>query len=95
MNDARYALFCQKGSQSSQLPPTKGALSNHTSRANYQASIWRRALDARPNVPTPHGHEWILRSGSLYIDWMGQLPEPEAILKLIHCDCIKFNCVTN
>ena len=60
VNDARYALFCK---ESSQLPPTKDALSKHTSRANYQAAIWRRTLDARPDVPTPHGHGWMLRSG--------------------------------
>ena len=76
VNDVRYALFCQKGSESSQLPPTKDALSKHTRRANYQAAIWRRASDARPDVPTPNGHGWILRSGSLYIDWMDQLPAP-------------------
>ena len=29
------------------------------------------------------------------VDLMGQLPAPEAILKLIHCDCIKFKCITN
>ena len=52
----RYALFCQKRFESSsQLPLTKDTLSMHTSRANHQASIWRRALDDRPDVPTVHG----------------------------------------
>ena len=41
VNDVCYALFCQKGSESSQLPTTKDALSKHTRRANYQAAIWR------------------------------------------------------
>ena len=95
VNDARYALFCQKGSESSQLLPTKDAFSKHTRRANYQAAVWRRALDARPDVPTPHGHGQILRSGSLYVDWMDQLPAPEVILELIHCNCIKFKCIIN
>ena len=80
---------------SSQLPPTKDALGKHTGRANYQAAIWRRALAARPAVPTPHGHGWILWSGSLYIAWMDQLPAPEAILELIHCNCINFKCITD
>ena len=95
VNDVRYALFCQKGSESSQLPPTKDALSKHTRRANYQAAIWRRALDARPDISTPNGHGWILRSGSLHIDWMDQLPAPEAIFELIHCNCIKSKWITN
>ena len=65
--DVRYALFFKKRFESSsQLPPIKDALSKHTSRANYQAAIWRRALDARPDVPTPHGHGWVSRSGSTY-----------------------------
>ena len=84
-------IVFQKIFGSSQLPPTKDALSKHTSLANYQAAIWRRALDTKPDVPTPHGHGWILRSGSMHIDWMGQLAAPEAILKLIHCNCIKSN----
>ena len=89
--DVRYALFFQKTFESSQLSPTKDTLSKHISRANYQAAIKRRALDAGPDIPTPHGHGWILRSGSMYIDWMGQLPAAEAILKLIDCSCIKSN----
>ena len=95
VNDVRYALFCQKGSESSQLPPTEDAISKHTRRANYQAVIWRRALDARPDVPTPNGHGWILRNGSPYIDWMDQLPALEAIFELIHCNCIKSKYITN
>ena len=60
VNDARYASFCK---ESSQLPPTKDAISKHTSRANIPGCYWRQALDARPYVPAPHGHGWILRSG--------------------------------
>ena len=26
---------------------------------------------------------------------MGQLPAPEAIFELIHCNCIKSKCITN
>ena len=60
VNDELHELFCQKGSESSQLPPTKDALIKHKRGANYQAAIWRLALDAGPDVPTPHGHGWIL-----------------------------------
>ena len=95
VNDVHFALFCQKGSKLSQLPPTEDALSKHTSRANYQAAIWRRASNARPDVPNPRGHGWISRSGYLYTDWMHQLSAPEAILELIHCNCIKSKCITS
>ena len=29
------------------------------------------------------------------MDWMDQLPAPEAIFELIHCNCIKSRCITN
>ena len=94
VNDIRFALFYQKGSESSQLPQTKDALRKHTSKANYQAAIWRRALNARPDVQNPQGHGWISMNGYLYTDWM-DLPAPEAILELIHCNCITSKCITN
>ena len=25
-------------------------------RANYQAAVWKRATEASPNTPSPHGH---------------------------------------
>ena len=38
VNEWRYHLFCTRTTQSSQLPPTKDALSKHVLRANYHAS---------------------------------------------------------
>ena len=33
---------------------------NHCRRANYQCAIWKRSLDASPDVPDPVGNGWSL-----------------------------------
>ena len=38
--EARYKLFCAKGSSTAQLLPCKDALELHAKWANYQAAIW-------------------------------------------------------
>ena len=53
VNDLRYKLFCTKGLQSQQLPPMRDALRKHIRRANYQAAIWKRALETHPEIPSP------------------------------------------
>ena len=40
VNELRYILFSTKNQQTSQLPPTRDAMTKHIQRANYQAAIW-------------------------------------------------------
>ena len=88
INDVRYAMFCSKAGDSSQLLPTRDALLQHIRRANYQAAIWHRALEAQPNVPNPSSHGWLVNgNGHLVIQWMTQPPAPHDLLKLISCNC--------
>ena len=56
VNDVRYKLFSTKGAQSYLLPPTRDALYKLMLRADYQARIWRNALEGMSEIPTPHGH---------------------------------------
>ena len=58
INQVRYSLFCdpQKAREPRQLPPSEDALLQHTKRANYQAAIWKSALTAAPDLPSPAGH---------------------------------------
>ena len=44
--------FCAKQGQPQGLPPCQDALRNHTMCANYQAAIWRHALNANPEIPS-------------------------------------------
>ena len=74
VNDGRYQVFLTKGAQSHLLPPTRDALYKHLLLANYQARIWRNALEEMAEIPTPHGHGRLLNDGALTIDWMDEFP---------------------
>ena len=88
VNDIRYAMFCSKAGDSSQLLPTRDALQHHIRRANYQAALWQRALQAQPNIPSPESHGWVVDvNGNLAILWMTQPPAPRDLLRMISCDC--------
>lgn len=87
VNECRYLLFCSKNQQSHNLPPCQDALIKHTQRANFQAAIWRRALEADPSTPSPDGYGWTITDGIISIDWMSLPPAPEALLDMIVCGC--------
>ena len=87
VNKCRYIIFCAKQGQSQSRPPCQDALRNHTMRGNYQAAIWRQALNANPEIPFPESHGWLIRDGQLDINWISLLPAPEALLELILCGC--------
>ena len=84
-------LARKKGPPETQsLPPTSDALRKHTTRANYQAYIWKHALDSDIDIPSPNGHGWLMDiDGNLSIDWMDQDPAPQAVLENISCGCTK------
>lgn len=79
VNECRYVMFCAKQSQSQSLPPCQDALHKHTLRSNYQAAIWRNALVAIPDIPSPGDHRWKLEGDLITIDWMTLPPAPEAL----------------
>ena len=60
VHSLRYELHCAKGSkiEPEALPPCQSSLRLHVSRANYLAAMWRRATEACPDIPLPHGHGW-------------------------------------
>ena len=87
VNELRYKLFCKsKNQQSHQLPPTKAALKNHLRRANYQAYLWKHALETQMNQ-APDGHGWQLKDGQLEIYWTNQAPAPDSVMELVCCGC--------
>lgn len=87
VNEVRYLLFCSSALPAHQLPPTLDALSKHVLRSNYQAAVWRRALIAEPEIPSPVGHGWKLDNDELTIDWMEQEPAPKELMQLVSCRC--------
>ena len=87
LNNLKYILFAQKALQSDYLLPTKDAFCQHLRRANYQAAVWCRALEARPSVPSPSSHGWQLVDNALAVHWMQQKPAPDELLLLSRCRC--------
>ena len=93
INQARYRKFCKnKIPEPHQLPPTKDELLQHVKRANYQSFVWKRALYANPDIPSPIGNGWSLKDDVLEVVWMENLPAPESVLELITCDCRRLKC---
>ena len=86
-NDCRYKLFSVKGAQGDNLPPTQDALQIHVQRANYQAAVWVRALQAKPVVPSPCEYGWEIANDQLTIKWMTRKPAPDDLLVLVNCRC--------
>ena len=87
VNKCQYELFSVKSAQGKSLPPMQDALRKHVQRANYQAGVWSRALQAKPDIPSPCDHGWELVDGKLSIQWMMQKPAPDNLLVLINCHC--------
>ena len=84
----RYRVFCSSSGQSSSLPPTQDDLFKHCQRAAYQAAIWKRSCEAKPNVPHPRGHgRCVTSAGNLEVQWMDRKPAPDELLELISCGC--------
>ena len=87
INDCRYELFSVKGAQGDNLPPTQDALQMHVQRANYQAAVWVRALQAKPVLPSPCGYGWEIANDQLTMKWMTRKPAPDDLLILVNCRC--------
>ena len=88
INDVRYDML-SKGAESHQIPPTKDALRLHILRANYQAYIWKHALNGHFIAPSPHGHGWLVKDFKISILWMRKDPAPKALLEFLHCKTCK------
>ncbi|KAG1661141.1 hypothetical protein GQR58_021586 [Nymphon striatum] len=91
VNELRYRLFCAKKGklESHQIPPCADSLCKHYLQANYQANIWKSALQNSPDIPGPGGHGWKLDLSDpacgLVLDWVEGKPAPEIVLELLVC----------
>ena len=107
VNECRYRTFCQKRAANEALPPTLDSLLYHTKRCNFQALVWKSALVAQPEIPSPIGNGWeyeedldgdivIADQGSTVVPtYMTQSAAPEALLEFIVCRCSKPLCKGN
>jgi hypothetical protein len=94
VNECRYTLFCAKSGEidSRLLLPAQDCLRQHVLRANYQTGVWRHALQACAEIPSPHGHGLSITKtdddqDKLEIQWMTGLPAPMAVIEMLACQC--------
>ncbi len=88
INQVRYDML-SKGNESHQIPPTQDALRLHIKRANYQAMLWKHALQGNYKPPSPDGHGWSVKDDTLEVVWMLQDPAPKSLLEFVHCKTCK------
>ena len=82
-----WALFARKGNESQQLPPTRGMLVPHTSRAFYMALVWKLSKAPCSKIPSPTDYCWESVEGHLKPVFCVHTPAPEALLELRICNC--------
>ena len=87
VNLLRYDMFATKATESEYLPPTKDALRQHVIRSNYQAGIWLRSLQSKPQLPGADENGWYETGDGLAVQWMMQRPAPDELLVLSQCHC--------
>ncbi|KAJ8049553.1 hypothetical protein HOLleu_02339 [Holothuria leucospilota] len=94
VNEARYNMFRLMRKSEMCMPPNQDVLIEHTRRANYQAAIYKRSLQATSDVPSPVGHGWHMKEGELSIHWMNLPPAPDSVMELAYCSgrCNKSKC---
>ena len=68
VNKLRHHLFTKKNTRSQLLPPNLDSLTLHVKRANFQAYIWRKSLEATPEIPSPVGMGWKMVNNDLIIN---------------------------
>ena len=94
-DELRYFMFCQKKQKNEMLPPTSDCLLQHLKRSNYQAFVWRHALEAMQDLEPPEGHGWV-KDGELLVPLLiTKVPAPESLLELTTCKCKTSACLRN
>eukprot|EP00733_Pompholyxophrys_punicea_P001913 Pompholyxophrys_punicea_v1_NODE_1169_length_892_cov_1.544803.p2 type:complete len:125 gc:universal NODE_1169_length_892_cov_1.544803:157-531(+) len=58
VNETRQHLFCKQNRDIERIPPTRGALYQHTLRARNQASIWITSDIETQDLPSPQAQGW-------------------------------------
>ena len=92
INDVRLKMFSKGKSSVESLPPSQDALHLHLDRANYQAFIWKKAVEPKPDCPLPTDHGWVMESGKLKPKMTRLDRIPKNCAELVTCSC-KAECI--
>ena len=59
INEVGYWKCCSKQfPDPPKIPQTRDELRQHVKRVNYQAFIWKKALEVEPLIPNADGYAW-------------------------------------
>jgi hypothetical protein len=86
-NKIRSDKWNRRTTDITKLPPCHDSAILHLRRANYQAAIWKRSLEREMEVPSPHGHGWVVHGCDISILWMSQPRAPSKVLDIVKCSC--------
>ena len=98
VNEARFELFARKQRPYDAIPPTRGALLEHTKRAAFQGGhVWAQTDVCIQQVPSPEHWGWTKEND---IDnwkpkWTLLLAVASSCQELVKCGCKKPSCVGN
>ena len=89
VDTARMELFCHGNELMEKIPPTQGALMQHSKRAAYPAGIWCTSELSNQERPSPEGWGWSwddkIRSWTPV--WTTLPIASKACAELIKCGC--------
>ena len=92
--DLRWHLFCKQFAESNKLPPTLGALEEHIKRVWLQSRVWFQATIMQKQSFEPLNFGYCKDTdGQMLPVTTKVLPAPQAMIKLVRCQC-KTNCST-
>ena len=90
VNDARKALFSNKGKTLDLTPPTLAALYEHTKQAALQAGhYWGQYLVVRPQLPSSDKWGWVMTSDGWQPFWTALPDVTKSCRELVRCGCSK------
>ena len=86
--ELRWHLFCKHLAESSNLPPTLGAIDEHIKRVRVQSRVWSQAMDMQQTPFDPLNNGYDRDKDGLFLPVTTQVPlAPQALTEFVRCRC--------
>ena len=86
--ELRWHLFCKHLAESSNLPPTLGAIEEHIKRVRVQSQVWSQAMDMQQTPLDPLNNGYDRDKDGLFLPVTTQVPlAPQALTEFVRCRC--------
>ena len=96
LNALRFTLASTSDKEAAMLPPTDDAFKQHVLRAMLQTAVWCHSDIAKPNLPGPVGHGWMIDDERCLRPNMYEMDcAPVEVRDTTHLFCQDADCVTS